>query len=103
MARTKGSLNKRTRMALHSLKTGELMGKGLTPVELMLDVMRDCEKPLELRLDAAKSVAPYVHPRLNSTEITGTITHFSEALGRIGKLRQRPVLTIEQDEDHAIQ
>ena len=83
-------------MALHSLKTGELMGKGLTPVELMLDVMRDCERPLELRLDAAKNVAPYVHPRLNSTEITGTITHFSEALQRIG--RSRKVQTIEHDE-----
>jgi len=32
----------------------------------MLSIMRDESQPREVRLDAAKSAAPYVHPRLAS-------------------------------------
>jgi hypothetical protein len=92
MSRPKGSLNKRTRVALNALKTGELLGNGDSPVELMLRVMRDPEKPLELRLEAAKSVAPYIHPRLNSSEITNKTASYTEALDRIAALEaQRAV------------
>lgn len=34
-------------------------------------LMRQINVPLDLRLDAAKAVAPYVHPRLQATQITG--------------------------------
>jgi hypothetical protein len=68
MSRPKGSLNKRTRAALHGVKTGDLVGNGMTPLEYMLKVMRDSEKSVELRLDAAKGVAPYVHARLSHVE-----------------------------------
>lgn len=46
-----------------------------TPLEFLLDVMQDDEKPLDVRLFAAKAAAPYVHPRLSSTEVKGDITH----------------------------
>jgi hypothetical protein len=37
---------------------------GLTPVDYLLGIMRNDELDLPIRLDAAKAVAPYVHPRL---------------------------------------
>jgi hypothetical protein len=37
---------------------------GLTPVDYLLGIMRNDELDLAVRLDAAKAVAPYVHPRL---------------------------------------
>ncbi len=39
---------------------------GLTPLDYMLQVMRDEKAPFDARLDAAKSAAPYVHPKLSS-------------------------------------
>ncbi len=45
-----------------------IAASGLTPLEYMLETMRDKKKPLELRLDMAKAAAPYVHPRLSSVE-----------------------------------
>jgi hypothetical protein len=41
---------------------------GLTPLDYLVSVMRDEAMPLERRMDAAKSAAPYVHPRLASIE-----------------------------------
>lgn len=53
-------------------KTREIADKaaaeGITPLEYMLKLMRDEEKPEAVRLDAAKSAAPYIHPRLSSIE-----------------------------------
>ena len=70
MARTKGSLNKRTRAALHAVKTGELGAGGISPVDYLLKVMRDSDKPDNLRIEAAKAVAPYLAPKLSSVEMT---------------------------------
>ena len=45
---------------------------GLTPLDYMLQVMRDeSTEPESLRLDAAKSAAPYCHARLTAVELTG--------------------------------
>src|SRR6476659_2713279 len=38
--------------------------EGDTPLEVMLRVMRNTKVDLRIRLDAAKSAAPYRHPRL---------------------------------------
>ena len=48
-----------------------------TPLEYMLDVMRDGEQSPLMRFEAAKAAAPYIHPRLNAVEHTGSmnITH----------------------------
>jgi len=47
----------------------EIRASGLTPLEYMLQVMRDEEAPTELRLDAAVRAAPFVHARLSSVAV----------------------------------
>ena len=42
---------------------------GPTPLDYMLQVMRDETQELAKRLDAAKAAAPYVHPRLASVAV----------------------------------
>jgi hypothetical protein len=71
MARTQGALNKRTRAALHAAKCGELGGGGESPVDYLLRVMRDSKKADELRIEAAKAVAPYLTPKLSAVEVNG--------------------------------
>jgi hypothetical protein len=44
---------------------------GLTPLEYMLQVMRDDSQEPRSRLAAAQSAAPYVHPKLSNIELTG--------------------------------
>ena len=71
MARTQGALNKRTRAALHAVENGELGGGGENPVDFLLRLMRDSKKPDDLRVEAAKAVAPYLAPKLSAVEVTG--------------------------------
>jgi hypothetical protein len=63
MARPKGSLNKRSAKSILIAKQG-----GMMPMDFLLDVMRDVTNEMPVRLDAAKSVAPYVHPKLAQIE-----------------------------------
>ena len=51
----------RKRQAVVAMEAG---AAGLTPVDYLLGIMRNDELDLAVRLDAAKAVAPYVHPRL---------------------------------------
>jgi hypothetical protein len=44
---------------------------GITPLEYMLDVLRDPNQCPDLRFEAAKAAAPYMHPRLAAVEHTG--------------------------------
>lgn len=44
---------------------------GLTPLEYMLQVMRDPDALVDRRDDMAKASAPYVHPKLAAVEHTG--------------------------------
>lgn len=64
--RQKGSRNR---------KTAELQEKvaaeGVTPLDYMLEVLRDGNQTLDVRLEAAKSAAPYVHAKLAAMEVTG--------------------------------
>lgn len=48
-----------------------IAASGLTPLDYMISVMRDANNPTDTRLDAARSAAPYVHPKLAQTQITG--------------------------------
>lgn len=57
--RPKGRHSRKTEQRLAAIEAA-----GLTPLDYMLQVVRDENAPRELRLDAAKSAAPYVHPRL---------------------------------------
>lgn len=45
--------------------------QGITPLEYMLEVMRDEANETSARLDAAKSAAPYIHPRLSAVQVEG--------------------------------
>lgn len=43
----------------------------LTPLEYMLQVLRDVKAPKEDRMWAAEKAAPYIHPRLAAIEHSG--------------------------------
>jgi hypothetical protein len=40
----------------------------------MISVVRDEDASRSDRLDAAKSAAPYLHPRLSSVQVSGDLT-----------------------------
>lgn len=42
--------------------------QGVTPLAFMLETLRDETKDHTTRMDAAKSAAPYVHPRLSQVD-----------------------------------
>jgi len=62
--RQKGTPNKRTLLRAETL--ARLRIEGSDPVDFMLNVMRNPHVPLDMRLDAAAKVAPFVHPRLQA-------------------------------------
>ena len=64
--RQKGVPNRAT-----AAKAAEIAASGLTPLDWMLSVLRDPTIDYERRDKAARDAAPYVHPRLASTELTG--------------------------------
>ncbi len=66
-----GSKNKRT-LAREAV-VGEGLGIGKLPVEFLLSVMRNSGLSLERRVKAASAVAPYIHPRLEAIQHSGTI------------------------------
>ncbi len=65
--RKRGSLNKTTIAKQHAAK--EEANKNLTPLAHLLKIMRDPKQSKEDRNWAAVQAAPYMHPRLKSTEI----------------------------------
>lgn len=97
MARTKGALNKRTRAALHAAQTGEIGAGGENPVEYLLRVMRDSKKADQLRIEAAKAVAPYLTPKLSAVEITGQYEN-DELLTELELLERLKALLSEHPE-----
>src|SRR5437764_12879127 len=62
--RKEGTPNKAT-----ATREAEIRAAGMTPLEFMLGVMRDDNRAVELRLEAAAKAAPYVHPRLASVAV----------------------------------
>lgn len=69
--RKKGGHNRLTEQAAKMARE-----TGATPLEYLLEVMRDIQAPRAERLDAAKAAAPYVHPKLAAVDMTvdGTIS-----------------------------
>ena len=47
---------------------------GTTPLEYMLGIMRDEGAEKALRAEMAKAAAPYIHPKLQSIEMSGGLT-----------------------------
>lgn len=64
--RKKGTPNKATQE-----RQAEIAASGLTPLDFMLQIMRDQDRPTEDRFEAAKAAAPYVHPKLANVEHSG--------------------------------
>lgn len=64
--RKQGSLSRKTREIAEAAAE-----EGITPLEFLVSVMRDPQQGLSVRLDAAKSAAPYMHPRLQTIAHTG--------------------------------
>lgn len=64
--RQPGSVNKKTAYARQILDT-----YGVDPVEQLAKAMKDENVPLEVRVDCAKALLPYVYPRLAAVEVTG--------------------------------
>jgi hypothetical protein len=62
--RAKGTGNKAT-----AAKAKAIEESGLTPLQYMINVMRKESGDPNIRLDAAKAAAPYVHPKLATTDI----------------------------------
>jgi hypothetical protein len=54
-------------------REAEVAASGLTPLDYMLSVLRNDKNTDEMRLDAANKAAPYVHPRLNAIQHSGSI------------------------------
>lgn len=56
-----------------TVKTREIadaaMESGLTPLEYLLSILRDANAEQNVRIDAAKAAAPYVHPRLATVDL----------------------------------
>lgn len=56
--RKKGTPNRAT-----AAKEAAIAASGLTPLEFMLNALRDDTREFAERMDAAKAAAPYVHPK----------------------------------------
>lgn len=89
--RKKGSANVATAARARAVEES-----GLTPLEFMVDVMRNEAYPIDFRLDAAKAASPYIHPKLSSIEMKGDpnapveVHHTIDAFtGRITRLAAR--------------
>jgi hypothetical protein len=66
--RKKGAANRKT------VETQALVAaSGLTPLEFMLDVMRNSEDG-RMRFAAAQAAAPYVHAKLSSIDLKADVT-----------------------------
>ena len=68
--RKAGVLNKRTQEI-----AAKASAEGVTPLEFLLNAMRDETRDFAQRLSAAKDAAPYVHPRLAAVEHSGSEDH----------------------------
>lgn len=64
--RQKGTPNKAS-----AERVAEIAAAGITPLEYMLQVMRDPDAEPQRRDDMGKAAAPYVHPKLAAVEHTG--------------------------------
>lgn len=64
--RTVGTPNKATKV-----REEIIAASGLSPLEYMLTTLRDQSQPVNVRLDAAKAAAQYVHPKLSAVTLKG--------------------------------
>jgi len=70
--RKPGTLNRFNRELLERANEG-----GQLPLDYMLETMRDQSLDTGLRIDAAKTAAPYVHQRLSAISVDVTAPEFT--------------------------
>jgi hypothetical protein len=90
--RPRGSLNKRTQTLLEAAEAG-----GEMPLDFLLRLMRDPRAPIARRLEAAKAVAPFLHPKLSAIDAKLSPANAEQS-------SERPSLTVEfvlPTRDHA--
>lgn len=58
---------------MHQAARESALASGQSPLDFMLEVMRDAEEDRAKRLDAAKAAAPYLHARLTAIEHSGDV------------------------------
>jgi hypothetical protein len=68
---------------LRAAREAAIASTGVTPLAFLLGVMRTRRNPLDVRLEAAKAAAPYVHPKLAQIAHTGPNGGPMEAIGKI--------------------
>jgi hypothetical protein len=64
--RKPGKKNTRSQEIANQQRAG-----GITPLEYMLQILRDEKETPEVRMEAAQSAAPFMHSRLQSIQHTG--------------------------------
>jgi hypothetical protein len=72
--RKPGSVNKKTREI-----ADRAVEEGMTPLEYMLDILRDKSADDKDRMWAAEKAAPYVHPKLSAIDHSGSLNVSHEA------------------------
>ena len=65
--RAKGTPNRAT-----ASKAAAVAASGLSPLDYLLEVMRDKAEDGARRIDAAKAAAPYIHPKLQPVDDKGS-------------------------------
>jgi hypothetical protein len=48
----------------------KVLRSGLSPVDFLCQTFRDPEQPMHLRVDAAKSIIPYIYPKLSNVDVS---------------------------------
>ena len=86
---TKGTPNKRTLERQGLLAT--IRASGNDPISFFSDLLQNETAPLELRFEAAKELAPYVHPKLTSIEASA---------GGMGHEERLAMLTADDEPGH---
>lgn len=71
--RKPGVPNKRT-----AEKTAAIEASGLTPLDYMMSLLRDEGNAPEVRFEAAKAAAPYVHAKLANVELNANVAFSHE-------------------------
>ena len=46
-------------------KRDQILASGMSPLDYLVSVFRDEDQPVNVRLDAARSAANFVHPRIS--------------------------------------
>ena len=83
--RKKGSRNKRTLERAKAIEA--IKASGNDPISFFADLLRNESAPLDLRFQAAKELAPFVHPKLSSIEArSGGKTH-EERLAELRRMK----------------